>query len=79
MCAFRVIAWSQFQIRRKDWFSSGLLCGMSPLYGWDARTLSRLGEGTQSWSFCPLISLGMLQLETTLNTTGPRASTGLGR
>ena len=53
------------------------LCGMSPLYGWDARTLSRPGEGTQSWLFCPLISLGMLQVETTLNvpayTTGPRA------
>ena len=30
-------------------FSSGPLCAMSPLYGWDARTLSRPGEGTQSW------------------------------
>ena len=62
---------------QEDRFSCGPLCGMSPLYGWDARTLSRPGEGTQSWLFCPLISLGMLQLETTLNilayTTGPRA------
>ena len=62
---------------QEDWFSCGPLCGMAPLYGWDARTLSRLGEGTQSWLFCPLISLGMLQVETTLNipayTTGPRA------
>ena len=45
---------------QEDWFSCGPLCGMAPLYGWDARTLSRLGEGTQSWLFCPLISLGML-------------------
>ena len=50
---------------------------MSPLYGWDARTLSGPGEGTQYWLLCPLISLGMLQVGTTLNipayTTGRRA------
>ena len=62
---------------QQDWFSCGPLCGMSPLYGWDARTLSGPGEGTQYWLLCPLISLGMLQVGTTLNipacTTGRRA------
>ena len=49
-----------------DWFSGGPLCHLSPLYGRDSPMLSQPGEGTQSWQFCPLISLGLLAVETRL-------------
>ena len=58
-----------------DWFTSGGLA--RPLYGWNTSSLSRPGEGTQSWLFCPLISLGLRSLEINLGvvafSTGPRA------
>ena len=60
-----------------DCFSSGPLCQLSPLNGWDSPTLSQPGESTQSWLRCPLISLGLLAVETRLSvrpfSTGPRA------
>ena len=60
-----------------DWFTSGGLARLCPLYGWNTSSLSRPGEGTQSWLFCPLISLGLRSLEINLGvvafSTGPRA------
>ena len=38
---------------QEDWFSCGPLCGMAPLYGWDARILSRFGEGLSLGCFVP--------------------------
>ena len=62
---------------RRDWFSSGPLTQMGPLYGWGSSPPSLPGEGPQSWLFCPLISLGLLVVEARravpLYSTGPRA------
>ena len=79
VCTFcsRVVSVPDPPVPSSDWFSSGPLCQLSPLYGWDSPTLSQPGEGTQSWLFCPLISLGLLAVETRLSvppfSTGPRA------
>ena len=50
---------------RRDWFSSGPLTRLGPLYGWGSSSPSLPGEGPQSWLFCPLISLGLLQFPRT--------------
>ena len=71
----RVCNWSQFQIHHSKIGSGVDHCAACPLNGWDARNLSRSGKGTQSWLFCPLISFGMLKVETTLNI--PAYPTGL--
>ena len=73
----RVVSVPDSPVPSSDWFSSGPLCQLSPLYGWDSPTLSQPGEGTQSWLFCPLISLVLLVVETRFAvlpfSTGPRA------
>ena len=62
---------------RRDWFSSGPLSRLGPLYSWGASSPSPPGEGTQSWLFCPLMSLGLWALEVRhavlAYSTGPRA------
>ena len=58
-------------------FSRGPLCQLGALYGWGRGALSMPGQGTQSWLFCPLISLGLALSEersgTALWSTGRRA------
>ena len=44
-------------------FTRGPLCGNGRVYGWGNPPLTVPGQGPQSWLFCPLISLGLLQLE----------------
>ena len=56
-----------------DWFTSGGLSRLCPLYGWNTSSLSRPGEGSQSWLFCPLISLIGNQFGVLAFSTGPRA------
>ena len=62
---------------RRDWFSSGPLTRLGPLYGWGSSSPSLPGEGLQSWLFCPVISLGLLVVEARravpAYSTGPRA------
>ena len=62
---------------RRDWFSSGPLTRLGPLYGWGSSSPSLRGEGPQSWLFCPLISMGLLVVEARRAvpsySTGPRA------
>ena len=64
--------WSLVASMHSIWNVLSALSSHVESYGWDARTLSRPGEGTQSWLFCRLISLGML-LNILAYTTGPRA------
>lgn len=60
-----------------EFFTRGPLCSSGRVYGWGNPPLSVPGQGTQSWLFCPLISLGLLQLEQQtgqqLWSTGQRA------
>ena len=62
---------------RRDWSPSGPLSRLGPLCGWGASSPSPPGEGTQSWLFCPLMSLALLSLEARhavpAHSTGPRA------
>ena len=44
-----------------SWFSHGLLASLGSLYGWGSPPVTQPGTGSQSWLFCPLISLGCLQ------------------
>ena len=46
-----------------DWFSHGPLSCFDSLYGWGSSRPSPPGSGTQSWLFCPLISLGLALAE----------------
>ena len=43
----------------RDWFTHGPLSRFSPLYGWGSALPTPPGSGSQSWLFCPLISLGL--------------------
>ena len=45
------------------WFSHGPLSNMGPLYGWGSPPVTPPGSGSQSWLFCPLISLGLVAAE----------------
>ena len=49
--------------RQSAFSASGPLCGPEGAYGWGNGPLSLPGQGTQSWLYCPLISLGLLELE----------------
>ena len=44
-------------------FTCGPLCSSDRIYGWGSPPLAVPGNGTQSWLFCPLISLGLLSFE----------------
>ena len=57
-----------------DWFSHGPLSCFDSLYGWGSSRPSPPGSGTQSWLFCPLISLGLARAES--NRGIPPYSTG---
>ena len=57
-----------------DWFSHGPLSNFESLYGWGSSRPSPPGSGTQSWLFCPLISLGLALAES--NRGVPPYSTG---
>ena len=46
-----------------SWFSLGALSGFGAFFGWGSGPLTVLGSGTQSWMFCPLISLGLERAE----------------
>ena len=46
-----------------DWFSHGPLTRCPSLYGWGRGDPTHPGSGTQSWLFCPLISLGLALAE----------------
>ena len=59
----RVVTVPDAVAERRDWFSSGPLSRLDPLYGWGSSSPSLPGEGPQSWLFCPLISLGLLVVE----------------
>ena len=49
-----------------DWFSHGPLSIFPSLYGWGRGDPTPPGSGTQSWLFCPLISLGLALAESRL-------------
>ena len=73
-----MLSQTQMQLaERRDWFSSGPLSRLGPLYSWGASSPSPPGEGTRSWLFCPLMSLGLWALEARhavpAYSTGPRA------
>ena len=55
-----VVAVPDAVVERRDWFLSGQLSRLGPLYGWGSSSPSLPGKGPQSWLFCPLISLGLL-------------------
>ena len=57
-----------------DWFSHGPLSCFDSLYGWGSSRPSPPGSGTQSWLFCPLVSLGLALAES--NRGIPPYSTG---
>ena len=57
-----------------DWFSHGPLSFFPSLYGWGRGDATPPGSGTQSWLFCPLISLGLALAESRLGV--PPYSTG---
>ena len=57
-----------------DWFLHGPLSCFDSLYGWGSSRPSPPGSGTQSWLFCPLISLGLAVAES--NRGIPPYSTG---
>ena len=57
-----------------DWFSHGPLSSFPSLYGWGRGDPTPPGSGTQSWLFCPLISLGLALAESRLGV--PPYSTG---
>ena len=57
-----------------DWFSHGPLSIFPSLYGWRRGDPTPPGSGTQSWLFCPLISLGLALAESRLGV--PPYSTG---
>ena len=40
-----------------NWFSHGPLAGLGSLHGWWSPPVTQPGTGSQSWLFCPLISL----------------------
>ena len=42
-----------------NWFLHGPLSTMGRRYGWDQSPISPPGNGSQSWLFCPLISLAL--------------------
>ena len=47
----------------RNWFSHGPLASAGRLYGWGEGPITSPGQGTQSWLFCPLISLALAVLE----------------
>ena len=57
-----------------NWFSHGPLANLGSLYGWGSPPVTQPGTGSQSWLFCPLISLGLLAAERTRGV--PPYSTG---
>ena len=57
-----------------DWFSHGPLSRFPSPYGWGRGDPTPPGSGTQSWLFCPLISLGLALAESRLGV--PPYSTG---
>ena len=57
-----------------DWFSHGPLSSFPSLCGWGRGDPTPPGSGTQSWLFCPLISLGLALAESRLGV--PPYSTG---
>ena len=58
----------------RNWFTHGPLSRFSPLYGWGSAPPTPPGSGSQSWLFCPLISLGLALAESQLGV--PPYSTG---
>ena len=61
-----------------NWFTHGPLAGLGSLYGWESPPVTQPGTGSQSWLFCPLISLGLVATERTRGvppfSTGSRAA-----
>ena len=57
-----------------DWFSHGPLSRFPSLYGWGRGDPTPPGSGTQSWLFCPLISLGLALAQSRMGV--PPYSTG---
>ena len=43
-----------------NWFTHGPLASLGSLYGSGSPPVTQPGTGSQSWLFCPLISLGLL-------------------
>ena len=60
--------------RRQNWFTHGPLAGLGSLCWWASPPVTQPGKGSQSWLFCPLISLGLLAAERTRGV--PPYSTG---
>ena len=58
-----------------DWFSHGPLSKFASLCGWVRGNATPPGSGTQSWLFCPLISLGLAVAESRMSV--PPCSTFL--
>ena len=58
----------------RNWFTHGPLSTFSPLYEWGSAPPTNPGSGSQSWLFCPLISLWLALSESQLGV--PPYSTG---
>jgi len=56
--------WLEGKVRGPPFFIRGPICQFEHPYGWGpGRPLAVPGSGTQSWLFCPLISLGLAEAE----------------